>query len=74
MSAFPVGGAVGGLVSGVVADKAGRRGGLLYTNILTFLAGVLMGTAKYANFYPMMIAGRFLIGIYAGTVFRVLKP
>ncbi|PIO67383.1 transporter, major facilitator family protein [Teladorsagia circumcincta] len=65
VSAFPVGGAVGGLISGALADKAGRRGGLLYTNLVAFIAAVLMGGAKPANMYPMMIAGRFFIGIYA---------
>ncbi|KAK6036204.1 hypothetical protein COOONC_26291, partial [Cooperia oncophora] len=45
---FGVGGAVGGLSSGVLADAAGRRGCLLYTNIIAFLAAAFMGTAKYA--------------------------
>ncbi|PIO54064.1 hypothetical protein TELCIR_24581, partial [Teladorsagia circumcincta] len=55
-----------------LADKAGRRGGLLYTNLVAFIAAVLMGGAKPANMYPMMIAGRFFIGIYAGL--SVLVP
>ncbi|KAK6043956.1 hypothetical protein COOONC_18539, partial [Cooperia oncophora] len=66
VSAFAVGGAVGGLISGALADKAGRRGGLLYTNILAIVAAVLMGGAKYVNLYIPLLFGRFFIGIYAG--------
>nr|CDJ83232.1 General substrate transporter domain containing protein [Haemonchus contortus] len=63
---FGVGGAVGGLISGVLANAAGRRGCLLYTNIIAFLAAAFMGTAKYAGIYTMMYLGRFFIGIYVG--------
>ena len=66
MSAFAVGGAVGGLISGALADKAGRRGGLLYTNIVAIIAAVLMGGAKYVDLYIPLLIGRFFIGIYAG--------
>ncbi|WKX94708.1 hypothetical protein Q1695_011742 [Nippostrongylus brasiliensis] len=72
VSAFPFGGAVGGLLSGMLADKAGRKGGLLYTNIFSLVAAVLMGGAKPVGFYPMMMLGRFLVGIYAGL--SVLCP
>ncbi|VDM65594.1 unnamed protein product [Strongylus vulgaris] len=65
VSVFAVGGAVGGISSGFVADKAGRRGGLLFTNIFAFLASACMGCAKMVGFYPLIIVGRFLIGIYA---------
>ncbi|PIO53483.1 hypothetical protein TELCIR_25181, partial [Teladorsagia circumcincta] len=61
---FGVGGAVGGLSSGVLADAAGRRGCLLYTNIIAFLAAAFMGTAKYAGIYLMLHLGRFFIGFY----------
>ncbi|VDO83113.1 unnamed protein product, partial [Haemonchus placei] len=72
VSMFAVGGAVGGILSGALADKAGRRGGLLYTNIVAFIAAVLMGGAKYIDQYVPMMIGRFLIGIYAGL--SVLVP
>ncbi|WKX94713.1 hypothetical protein Q1695_011743 [Nippostrongylus brasiliensis] len=66
VSAFPLGAAIGGISSGVLADTAGRRGSLFYTNIIAFLAAGLMGTAKFVGVYHMMILGRFVIGIYVG--------
>ncbi|KAK5978151.1 Facilitated glucose transporter protein 1 [Trichostrongylus colubriformis] len=63
---YGVGGAIGGLSSGILADTAGRRGCLLYTNIIAFLAAAFMGTAKYAGIYQMLQLGRFFIGVYVG--------
>ena len=68
MSVFAVGGAIGGISSGFLADKAGRKGGLFWTNAFAFAASACMGCAKMAGFYPLIIIGRFLIGIYAGSV------
>ncbi|EPB80626.1 transporter, major facilitator family protein [Ancylostoma ceylanicum] len=56
----------------MLADKAGRRGGLLYTNIFAFAAAACMGCAKMVGFYPLLIIGRLLIGVYAGL--SVLVP
>lgn len=67
MNAFPIGAALGGLSSGILADTAGRRGALFYTNIIAFLAAGLMGMAKYVGIYHMMITGRFFIGIFVGN-------
>ena len=37
VSAFPVGGMIGGLTGGYVADKFGRKRGLLYVQVCLFL-------------------------------------
>ncbi|VDK62212.1 unnamed protein product [Cylicostephanus goldi] len=66
VSMFAVGGMFGGLMSGWLADKVGRRGGLLYNNLFAFIAAALMGLAKPLGVYPMMILGRFFIGLYCG--------
>ncbi|VDL69852.1 unnamed protein product [Nippostrongylus brasiliensis] len=46
VSMFAVGGMFGGLISGWLADKVGRRGGLLYNNLFAFIAAAMMGLAK----------------------------
>ncbi|KAI6207162.1 MFS domain-containing protein [Aphelenchoides besseyi] len=63
---FALGGLVGGLIVGWLADSQGRRTSLLINNILAIGAGILMTTSYYANFYPIFIIGRFIIGINAG--------
>lgn len=47
-------------------SKVGRRGALLYNNIICFIAAALMGLAKSAGAYPMIILGRFFIGLNCG--------
>ncbi|KAE9420350.1 hypothetical protein Angca_004935 [Angiostrongylus cantonensis] len=72
VAVFGVGGAIGGLLSAFLADRCGRRGGLLYTNVFAFLAAVLMGGTKIIGVYWTLLLGRLFIGIYAGLT--VLIP
>lgn len=50
----------------MVADRFGRKGGLLINNILVILTVVFEGASKSAGSYEMLIVGRFLIGINSG--------
>ena len=55
-------------MSGVLANKLGRKGALLFNNIFTISGTILMTGAKYVNFYPSLIIGRFIMGIATGIV------
>merc|ERR1719158_103105 len=57
---------MGGSLVGFVSSRLGRKGGLLLNNILVLVATLLMGLAKTANSYHMLIAGRLVIGINSG--------
>ncbi|KAJ0169297.1 hypothetical protein K1T71_015181 [Dendrolimus kikuchii] len=44
----------------------GRKGGLLWNNVLVFIAAVLQGASYYAKSAEMLIVGRLFIGINSG--------
>lgn len=63
---FCFGGMIGGVLTGTIADRFGRKGGLLLNNIFVLLAVILECAAKPASSYEMIAAGRFFIGINSG--------
>ncbi|XP_063978616.1 glucose transporter type 1 isoform X5 [Diachasmimorpha longicaudata] len=66
VSIFAIGGMVGGISGGVIANRFGRKGGLLLNNMLGIVGACLMGFTKVANSYEMLFLGRFVIGINCG--------
>ena len=73
VSMFLVGGMIGALSGGWVAEKFGRKRGLLYTQVFSLLGAIFMGFCKLANSYEMMLIGRTLVGVSAG-LFTGLSP
>ncbi|XP_021375505.1 solute carrier family 2, facilitated glucose transporter member 3-like [Mizuhopecten yessoensis] len=66
VSIFAIGGMIGGLSGGYVANRFGRRGGLLRNNLLNLIASGLLISSKFAKSYEMLIAGRFVAGLCSG--------
>ncbi|CAI2353671.1 unnamed protein product [Caenorhabditis sp. 36 PRJEB53466] len=66
VSMFSVGGMFGSLSSGFLADRIGRKRTLFHNNILALLAATCLSAAKFVNFYPMIVLGRFLVGLNCG--------
>ena len=66
VSVFCVGGMLGALLTAYVADKLGRKGGLVWNNFLVVIAAALMGFARACRSYEMLILGRFFSGLNSG--------
>ncbi|TRY63220.1 hypothetical protein TCAL_11317 [Tigriopus californicus] len=63
---FALGGMMGGFMGGCIANKFGRKGGLLVNNFFGVGGAIAMGMAKYAESYELLIIGRFVIGMNCG--------
>ncbi|KAJ2076820.1 Bifunctional purine biosynthesis protein PurH [Coemansia sp. RSA 988] len=70
VSLFSVGGFLGALVSGTIADSIGRRNALVVNNGLYLAGTVLMGTATTAVHFTL---GRFVMGIGCGLASGVVN-
>lgn len=63
---FSVGGIFGSFSVGLFVNRLGRRNSMLAANVLSFIAAALMGFSKMASSWEMLIAGRFVVGLYSG--------
>mmetsp|Transcript_13917 Transcript_13917/g.20893 ORF Transcript_13917/g.20893 Transcript_13917/m.20893 type:complete len:642 (-) Transcript_13917:1518-3443(-) len=70
VSSFAIGGPVGAILGGYLANAAGRRQALLFDAIVFVLGGLLMSLAPTIAW---LIAGRFFVGIASGFA-SVLVP
>ena len=57
---------LGGLSAGYVADRFGRRRGLLLVQSFSAAGVALMGACEVAGSYEMLVVGRFLVGLCCG--------
>ncbi|XP_076140199.1 solute carrier family 2, facilitated glucose transporter member 9-like [Alosa pseudoharengus] len=66
VSIYCIGGLVGSLFAGRLANKYGRKRSLQLNNLLAISGAVLMGLSKTAQSFELIMAGRFIYGINAG--------
>uniref|UniRef100_A0A8C4ZZW6 Solute carrier family 2 member 15a n=1 Tax=Gadus morhua TaxID=8049 RepID=A0A8C4ZZW6_GADMO len=72
VSIFAIGGLVGSLMVGVLVTRFGRKGTVVNTSVLVFVASVLMGFSKVCGSPEMVIVGRFITGIHSGISLSVV--
>ncbi|XP_051883628.1 solute carrier family 2, facilitated glucose transporter member 5-like [Pristis pectinata] len=72
VSIFAVGGMFGALLVGLLVSKFGQKGTLVYSTLLVFLAGLLMGLSRLLRSPEMVILGRFVTGIHSGISLSVV--
>lgn len=66
VSIFAIGGMLGGFSGGWMANRFGRKGGLLLNNVLGIAGACLMGFTKMSHSYEILFLGRFIIGVNCG--------
>ncbi|XP_075872790.1 solute carrier family 2 member 15a [Nelusetta ayraudi] len=72
VSVFAIGGLLGSLIVGVLVTRFGRKGTVVKTAVLVFVAGSLMGFSRVCNSPEMVIVGRFVTGIHSGISLSVV--
>jgi len=68
-----ISGMIGALAGGWLADRYGRRKGLILAQIPSVLGGILQGVSKPASSYELLMVGRFLFGLACG-LFTAISP
>ncbi|XP_071839933.1 solute carrier family 2, facilitated glucose transporter member 5-like isoform X2 [Apostichopus japonicus] len=72
VSVFCIGGALGALSSSYLADFLGRKGTMLFSNLISIFGALFMGLSYTINYYEMVIVGRFVIGLYGGLSITIV--
>lgn len=69
---LPMGGIIGSLFSGILADYFGRKNGLWLSNFLIIISSILGGSSSYLRSYETLMISRILAGVYSGITTGVL--
>nr|QCL11564.1 glucose transporter 15a [Lateolabrax maculatus] len=72
VSVFAIGGLLGSLIVGMLVTRFGRKGTVVNTTVLVFIAGSLMGFSRICGSPEMVIFGRFITGIHSGISLSVV--
>ncbi|XP_037083027.1 glucose transporter type 1-like [Pollicipes pollicipes] len=66
VSIFAIGGMVGGFSGGYIANRFGRKGGLIFNDFVGLAGAALMGLSHLSSSFEMLIIGRLVIGYNCG--------
>ncbi|XP_040291590.1 solute carrier family 2, facilitated glucose transporter member 9-like [Bufo bufo] len=72
VSVFALGGMLGSLFVGVLVSRFGRKGTIIKSSPLVFIAGAMMGFSRLLRSPEMLIVGRFITGIHSGISLSVV--
>ncbi|XP_063064840.1 solute carrier family 2, facilitated glucose transporter member 9-like [Engraulis encrasicolus] len=72
VSIFAIGGLVGSFMVGMLVSRFGRKGTLVMSTGLVFIAGGLMGASRACGSPEMVITGRFITGLHSGISLSVV--
>ncbi|KAL6487126.1 hypothetical protein MHYP_G00037520 [Metynnis hypsauchen] len=72
VSVFAIGGLIGSLMVGILVTKFGRKGTVVNSTVLVFIAGSLLGFSRICGSPEMVIFGRFITGIHSGISLSVV--
>ncbi|XP_071764834.1 solute carrier family 2 member 15b [Centroberyx gerrardi] len=72
VSIFAIGGMIGALLVGTLVTKYGRKGTLVKSTVLVFVAAGLMGFSRACRYPAMVIVGRFITGVHSGISLSVV--
>lgn len=67
VSGFLIGGMIGALVSGSLANKFGRKKSIILLSIPCIAGGIMLMLCKMAESFEMIIIGRLFIGLACGA-------
>ncbi|XP_075072374.1 solute carrier family 2, facilitated glucose transporter member 9-like [Mixophyes fleayi] len=72
VSVFAMGGLLGSLFVGVLVSRFGRKGTIIKSSPLVFIAAAMMGFSRILTSPEMIIIGRFITGIHSGISLSVV--
>lgn len=72
VSIFIVGGVVGSICGGWLADRYGRKGAIWISDVLGVVAAVCFILAKEITCVEMLLLGRFIVGLSSGLTTAVV--
>lgn len=72
VSIFLIGGSIGSLSGSLLADKIGRKGGLLVSSILGVISGITFYASKNADSIELIFIGRIFGGLSAGLITTIM--